>query len=153
MRCSRARRLFSAHLDDELDPRRRASLESHLAGCASCSAELARLKAPWDVPAEAEPGPRLPSDLWPRILAAMDEAERLPWHRRYRTPLMQAACITACVVLGLAAGARMSWMHPAVEADSTDGVIGERILVAEAFDTAAFGLRAEEEGLLRCVPK
>jgi len=150
MRCHRARRLLSAYLDDESDARRRESLESHLAGCRACSSELAKLRAQWDALAEADQPPALPADLWPQVLVALDEAERLPWHRRYRGRLLQAACVTACVILGFCGGAILSWrIAPA----PSSVPVGERMLVAEAFDAPAFGLGEGKEDLLRCVPK
>jgi len=153
MWCHRARRLLSAYLDDEIGPRRRALLESHLAGCASCVAELAKLRAQCEVLAEADQAPALPPDLWPRVLAAADESGRRPWLRQHRTRLVQAACVAACALLGFAGGALVSWRTPAVDAASDKVSIGERMLVAETFDTAAFGLSEKKEGLLQCVPR
>jgi anti-sigma factor RsiW len=153
MRCRRSRRQLSAYLDDEVDPRPRASLESHLAACEACSAELARLKAQSAALAEADRVPELPPDLWGRVLAALDEAERMPWHQRHRGRLLRAACVTACVVLGFAGGALVSWRAPALERASESTSIGERRLVAEAFDVTLFGLGEEEEGLFRCARK
>ena len=150
MRCHRARRLLSAYLDDEVDPRRRASLESHLAGCQACSAELAKLGAQWNALVEADQPPELPADLWPQVLAALDEAHRRPWHRRHRGRLLQAACVTVCVALGFAGGAILSWR---VAPAPNSVPMRERMLVAEAFDSAAFGLSQGKEGLFRCVPK
>jgi anti-sigma factor RsiW len=153
MRCHRVKQLLTAYIDDEIDPHRRASLESHLTGCETCSAELAKLRVQWDALAESDRAPVLPADLWPQVLAALEEAERLPWHSRYRLRLLQTACVTACVVLGFASGAFLSWRQPAGEAASKSISIGERMMVAEAFDTTAFGLSEGKEGLLRCVPK
>jgi anti-sigma factor RsiW len=153
MRCYRARRWISAYLDDELDPSRRASLESHLARCDACSAELERSRQQWDALVEGDQLPPLPSDLLGQVMAALDESERLPWHRRYRARLLRAACVTACVVLGFAGGATLSWRQPAVETASDGVSMGERKMVAEAFDLTAFGLGEGKEGLLRCVPR
>jgi len=153
MRCHRARRTFSAYLDGELEPRRRESLEWHLAGCEACAAELTKTRAQWEALAEADQTPVLPTDLWPQVLAALSETERLPWHRRYRTRMLQAACVSACIALGFVGGALVSWGQPAAEATPNAPSMGERLMVAEAFDTAAFGLNEGKEGLLRCVPK
>jgi anti-sigma factor RsiW len=154
MRCYRARRWLSAYLDDELDPRRRASLDAHLAGCKACKAELERLKQQWDALVEGDRVPPVPADLWGQILTALDQAESLPWHRRYRARLLQAACVTACVVLGFTGGAILSWRQPPAVKSAPEIVsTGERTLVAEAFDVTAFGLAEGKEGLLRCVPK
>lgn len=152
MRCHRAQRLLSAYLDDEIGPHRRAWLESHLAGCASCAAELSKLRAQWEALAEADQAPALPRDLWPRVLAALDTSGRRSWLRRHRTRLGQAACVAACVALGFAGGALLTWRRPAV--GSADNIPpGEHMLVAEAFDNAAFGLGENKEGLLPCVPR
>ena len=153
MRCYRARRLFSVYLDGEIDPRRRASLESHLADCKACSAELGKLSEQWDALLESDVPPPLPSGLWEDVLTALDEAERRPWHRQDSARLLQAACVTACVVLGFAGGAILSWRQPAVEVASDKASMGERMMVAEAFDVTAFGLSEGKEGLLQCVPK
>ncbi|MBN1610719.1 MAG: zf-HC2 domain-containing protein [Polyangiaceae bacterium] len=153
MRCHPARRSFWAYLDGEVDPRRRESLEAHLARCEACSVELAKTRAQWEALAEADQTPVLPTDLWPRVLAALDQAERLPWHRQCRTRMVQAACVSACVASGFAGGALLSWEQPATEAAPDTVSTGERMMVAEAFDTAAFGLSEGREGLLRCVPK
>ncbi len=153
MRCYRARRTFSVYLDGELDPRRRESLESHLAGCEGCVAELAKMRAQWDTLAEADQKPALPTDLWPQVLAALAEAERDPWYQRYRTRMLQAVCVSACIAFGFVGGALVSWGQPAAEAPPDTVSMGERMMVAEAFDTAAFGLNEGKEGLLRCVPK
>ena len=42
MTCHEARELFSAFVDDELDPRERSALDAHLVGCADCRRELDR---------------------------------------------------------------------------------------------------------------
>ncbi len=152
MRCYRARRWLSAYLVDEVDPSRRASLESHFAGCEACFTELGRLRGQWDALVESDPVPPLPSDLWGQVLASLDEAERLSWHRRYSARLLQAACVTACIVLGFAGGANLSWKQPAVESASYSVSLDERMMVAEAFDVTVFGLSEGKEGLLQCVP-
>ncbi len=153
MRCYQARRLLSAYLDDEVDPHLRVPLQSHLAGCASCSAELRKLREQWEALAECDPAPPLPADLWRRVLRAVDEAERVPWYRRHRARLLQAACVAGSVVLGFSGGAMLSWKYPAGEAGSSNLSMGEGMLVAEAFDANAFGLSEGKEGLLQCVPK
>ncbi|OGQ98048.1 MAG: hypothetical protein A2505_03640 [Deltaproteobacteria bacterium RIFOXYD12_FULL_55_16] len=40
MRCQKAQRLISAHLDGELPPGKQAGLAAHLNHCAACAAEL-----------------------------------------------------------------------------------------------------------------
>lgn len=153
MRCHRARRYFSAYLDGEVEPRRRQSLESHLASCEACAIELAKTRAQWEALAEADHTPALPTDLWPQVLAALDEAEQLPWHRRYRTGVLQAACVSACIALGFTGGALLSWKHSPIAGAPNENAVAERLLVAEAFDVTAFGITEGKEGLLQCVPR
>lgn len=153
MRCYQARRLLSACLDGEVDPRRRAPLESHLASCEACAAELAEMSAQWDALAEAGQTPALPPDLWPRVLAELAETERLPWHQRYRTRFLQAACVSAFIVIGFIGGVLLPEGQPVAEGVPEIVPMGERMMVAEAFDAAAFGLSEREEGLLGCVPR
>jgi anti-sigma factor RsiW len=146
MRCHRARRLLSPYLDGEVDPRRRASLVAHLSGCEACSAELRRLRDQQDALVVGDQVPPLPPDLWGSVLSALDDAERLPWHRRHRARLVQAACVAACVVLGFGAGAALSWRAESV---SERVSMGERAMIAEAFDVTAFN----DCEVLRCGPR
>jgi hypothetical protein len=111
------------------------------------------MSAQWEALAEADQQPAPPADLWFQILAALDEAERLPWPRRYRTRMVQAACVSACIVIGFAGGVLLSGGQPVAGAAADTVSRGERMMVAEAFDTAAFGLSEGKEGLLGCVPK
>lgn len=153
MRCFQATRWLSAYIDGELDPRRRVALEAHLKNCEACSAELERFKEHWEALAEGDQVPPMPTDLWGQILASLDESKHLPWHRRYRTRLLQAACVATCIVLGFSGGALLSWEKPPAD-DAPDRIsMGERMLVAEAFDVTALGLTEGKEGLLQCVPK
>ena len=145
--------MLSAYLDDELDPKRREMLEGHLERCKACSAELERFTDLWASLTEGAQVPSLPLNLWGQILLSLDEAERLPWHRRYRAQLLQAACVTACVFLGFAGGALLSWKQPPAGDAPNSVSLGEQMMVAEAFDVTAFGLSEGKEGLLRCVPK
>lgn len=153
MRCYQARAWISAHLDEELDPRRREALKAHLAGCEACSAELGQFTEQWASLVQGAQAPPMPSNLWGQILSSLDQAERLPWHRRHRAQLLQAACVAACVLLSFTAGALLSWQQPSLKDAPQRASLGERVMVAEAFDVTAFGLDEGEEGLLRCVPK
>jgi hypothetical protein len=75
---------LSALLDDELSARERAEVEAHLAGCASCAALLARMRAVEDaarsLPAEAPAGyfDGLPERVRARIEARRASRRRLP---------------------------------------------------------------------------
>jgi anti-sigma factor RsiW len=155
MKCFRARPLLAEYLDGEIDSGRLAALEAHIAGCEECSARLEKLRAQWkavaarlNAVAGAGDIPPLPADLWPGILSALDEDGRMPWLLRNRAPLLRAACVTACAFLGFAGGALLSWGRTPSAADSGDTAVRERIMVAEAFDNATFGISEEKEGLL-----
>jgi anti-sigma factor RsiW len=153
MQCSKTRRWLSAYLDGELGERRKAHLEAHLARCGDCAAELARAKEEWVELADAEPASAVPGDLWSQVSRALDESQRLPWHRRRRLLVLRAACVSACVTLGFAGGALLSWRGGATDGAGSMSTVSERALVAEAFDAQAFGLGEEMERLLRCVPR
>ncbi|MBN2495685.1 MAG: zf-HC2 domain-containing protein [Deltaproteobacteria bacterium] len=147
MRCRRARKLLSAYLDRELEPRRRERLETHLTQCQACAAALEQLSAQSEALADALPAPAVPPALRGRVLAALDA--RAPWHRRQRARLVQAACVAACAILGFACGALLSWSRAA----PADPPAAERALIAEAFDADAFGLSESREGCLQCAPR
>jgi anti-sigma factor RsiW len=153
MRCFKAKKRLSAYLDGELDDRRRAMLEDHLRRCSRCAAELGRSREQWAELGDDGPAPSIPPDLWDRVTGALDEAERLPWRRRHREQLLRAACVTACVALGFALGALLSWRAPSTDGARQEIPASEDVLMAEAFDKTAFGLGEQKEGLLRCAPK
>jgi anti-sigma factor RsiW len=153
MRCFRARRWICAYLDNELAPRRRAALDAHLARCERCRAELASFREHWEALAEMGPMPAIPLELWPQVIATLERSEGLPWFRLHRLQLLRVACVIACVVLGFTGGVLLSWRRPPADTARGEVSVSERMLVAEAFDTAAFGLAERKEGLLRCVPK
>ena len=153
MRCYDAKKRLSAYLDGELDERRRVALEDHLRRCNRCAAELGRSREQWEELADIGPAPSIPPDLWGHVSQAVDEAKSLPWHRRHRVQLLRAGCVTACVALGFAFGALLSWRAPSKVNARPEISAPENLLVAEAFDKTGFGLDVEKEGLFRCAPK
>jgi len=98
--CSEVRGDLSALIDGELSSERAAIVEAHLAGCASCRAEeaslravrrLVRVQAVEDIP-----------DLAPKIMAriAAGRVQALdPWRERFRIAAVSAAA-AALIVLG-----------------------------------------------------
>ena len=72
-RCQRqARALLGAYALDAVDQTEREEVEAHLAGCAPCRRDLARLREA----AKVLPSPsRPPEDLWKRIVAEVQAAE------------------------------------------------------------------------------
>jgi len=153
MRCFKAKKWLFAYLDGELDERRRNALEDHLKSCSRCAAELGRAREQWAELTDVDPAPSIPPNLWSRVDQALDEAERLPWHRRHREQLLRAACFAICAALGFAAGALLSWRGPSAQGARPEISAPEKVLVAEAFDKTAFGLGEEKEGLFRCAPR
>lgn len=66
---------LSEYMDDELPAADRAALETHLAGCAECSAVLTDLRRLVARAGRLEPG-RPPHDLWPGIAARIGATPR-----------------------------------------------------------------------------
>ena len=153
MRCFKAKKRLFAYLDGELHERRRDALENHLKSCSRCAEELVRAREQWERLADVGPAPSIPPDQWDQVNRALDEAERLPWRRRHRIQLLRAACVAVCTSLGFTAGALLSWRGSSARSARPEISAPEKMLVAEAFDKTAFGLREEKEGLFRCVPK
>jgi anti-sigma factor RsiW len=98
MRCSKAQRLISAALDDELDKTRGAALEEHLEACRGCRDFAAELGGLGDVlDSLSAPDPRWGfSD---RVLARLAHAEvagerPVGWHQWLR-PVPIAAALGA----------------------------------------------------------
>ena len=105
--------LLSEYLDGELAGRRRTEVERHLAGCAACRAVLDELRAvaagAARVAAVSPPPPA--DDLWPGILARLDDRAATPavtivatpgggWlGRRFAFSLPQLAAAAALLVL------------------------------------------------------
>lgn len=71
---------LSAYLDGALGDEERALVEAHLATCAACAGELARLRLTLGVlgrmPPAPEPSPAFARTFWKRL-----EEERTPWER------------------------------------------------------------------------
>jgi anti-sigma factor RsiW len=106
---------LSEYLDEELAPRERAELESHLAGCAECSTTLADLRR---VVARARAlestGPA--GDLWPAIAAriggasATRQGARIPAARRFAFSLPQL--LAAGIALMILSGGSVWLLRP-----------------------------------------
>lgn len=76
MRCRKAREEINRMVDGELDPRRSARLDRHLAECGECRALLADLRRIVGGAAEIE-GPEPSDEVWRNIRAGL-EARALP---------------------------------------------------------------------------
>ena len=75
MTCHEARELFSAFVDDELDPRERSALDAHLVGCADCRRELDRFGRTVSL-VQALPPERAPAGFVDRVVT---RARPAPW--------------------------------------------------------------------------
>jgi len=103
---------LSDYLDNELPANERAALESHLAGCATCTETLDELRA---VMTSARRLPNDPPahDLWAGIAAAIEPAGqrvtvlRPRWRREFRIGLPQL--LAASVALMLLSGGAVWW--------------------------------------------
>ncbi len=67
-----ARALLGAYALGAVDQAEREQVEAHLAGCAACRQELARLQEAADM---LPPASRPPEELWKRIVAEVQAAE------------------------------------------------------------------------------
>jgi anti-sigma factor RsiW len=76
--CTDARELFSARLDEALDPGERLGLDEHLASCAECRRELERFEASVALVRGLAPA-RAPIGFVDRVVTA---ARPAPWPRR-----------------------------------------------------------------------
>jgi anti-sigma factor RsiW len=90
------------YLDDDLAPEERARVDGHLAGCATCRAELAALAGLYST-LDALPAEPLPVDLSPRVLA------RIRSQSKRRSLRLVEALLVAQVALTLALAA---WLVP-----------------------------------------
>lgn len=111
MTCHEARELYSALLDEELDPVERAGVESHVAGCPECARELDRFRRTVSLIRAAEPV-RAPVGFVDRVLAA---AQPVPWYRRLAHrlfwPLRVKLPIEAAAALLVAGAAVYVFQH------------------------------------------
>jgi hypothetical protein len=78
MNCTDAREQFSGLIDDALSADECAALAAHLAECADCQRELARLRSTVTLLSRVEP-PRAPAGFADRVLA---RAQPVSWRRR-----------------------------------------------------------------------
>ena len=100
---------LSEYLDDELDPRERASLEAHLADCDSCRTDLAELRA---VVARAQglTDTAPAADLWPGVEARIaPPAMRRPTLATRRFAFTLPQLVAASLALIVASGG-MVWL-------------------------------------------
>ncbi len=78
MRCRKAQEYISRSVDGELDPRRAARLERHLAECGDCRALAADLRKIVDERGRAGAPPSRPSKVWRNIRAGLEAGTLRP---------------------------------------------------------------------------
>lgn len=102
MNCKNASGLISEYVDGCLEGDTRTELESHIAGCSSCSAELASTR---NVVAAlgAMGGLRSPVRCWDRVEAriAAVERQRAQWWRWLVKPVIAAPAAAVMALLAL----------------------------------------------------
>lgn len=107
MRCRSARKLLSRRLDARLAPGEARRLEDHLAGCAACAREGARLEHAWTRLEALAPAAPAPDD-FAAVLASLERGRRgLAGWLGWLVPVPRAAlaaAVAASVVLGATAG-------------------------------------------------
>ena len=102
MHCVEAQAEMTAYLAEELDPEVRALLDVHLAGCASCRAELEAFRGTWAALGALPtpmPGPDLEAQLLARLRGEAVPVRGRPLLRPLRIPI--AALIAALLSVGL----------------------------------------------------
>ena len=82
MTCDEVKPLLNARMDDEIDPSRRAALDSHVETCSSCAAELDELQSVRHAIREEMPYYKAPPDLRNRVRFALRGAEYLDTNAR-----------------------------------------------------------------------
>lgn len=143
MTCNESQKLLGPFLDDELDPGRGAAVQSHLAQCSYCQAELSSLE---DLARQlgrvAEDTPCCPSEVWTEIERRLDASEE-PAHgplRIFRRPLALAASLALFIGMGVLFSAAFDRSIPTASA----AVIDYRILM----DGVASNVRGSIERFL-----
>jgi len=107
VRCVDARAEMTAYLAEEVDPEVRARLDFHLAGCASCRAELEAFQETWRT-LGALPAPRPAPDLEARVLArATERILPVRWPR-----LLQPLSVPIAALAGVLVSIGLSILLP-----------------------------------------
>ncbi|MGN6810858.1 MAG: zf-HC2 domain-containing protein [Thermomicrobiales bacterium] len=95
------------YLDCAIAPVEESALEAHIAGCATCRAELAALREVWAELA-ALPPERLPVDLTPAVLARL-ESPLLRWQAVALGATLAAQVVVAVLLAGWLARWLPAW--------------------------------------------
>lgn len=101
--------VLNEYLDSALTPERRADVETHLARCATCAAQLAEMRALFSV-IESLPNAPLERDLTRQVLAAL-QPQPAPWPPIVRW-VFAVQAVLAIVFVVVAALALFSTLTP-----------------------------------------
>jgi anti-sigma factor RsiW len=138
---------LSALLDGELRPDEVAAARAHLAGCATCAAELEAVDAARDVVRSmplVEPPPGFLDGLVPPLPPVV------PLRRRNRSAVLSAVASVAAslVVLAMGAGSVQSLFEPSVP-----GAVDDHVATAAALDLGGPSLRETESPVTTEAPR
>jgi len=129
MKCNQVRKKLSAFVDEQLNPREREEILTHLNQCAGCVSELEILKKTWDslsvweriktaedfelkfwerIKFEEKKKPSLITTLrdFGKLPSARAQGEGSPdkWKELFRIPLPVPVAVTALILLGIFGG-------------------------------------------------
>jgi hypothetical protein len=104
MRCSKATKLFSPFLDQELSIKERKSLEIHLKGCKECYAKLGEVRSVQQMFAQAEKF-NAPYGFSTRVIANLEEDRSqkrslIPLFTKFAEALVVLVVITTGIISG-----------------------------------------------------
>lgn len=103
MRCSKAHRLMSAHLDQELPAKEREAVESHLNHCRACTEELQALAATRHLLRQA-PRFTAPPGFSQRLLANLEPRPPRSLFTPFLLRFAEAAVLLLMIGLGVLSG-------------------------------------------------
>jgi anti-sigma factor RsiW len=132
--CNRSHELQS-YLDDELNPSQRADFESHLATCADCAADLARLRNLSNLIRSYEP--QLPFGMMSRVYEAIEDASGRMIIRLVTRLTAVAAALLLASSLWLVSQTRAQLSEPENVADA------QQVVLPTQWEHAAVALNAD----------
>ncbi len=104
MRCSKAKKLLSPYIDNELSAGQKHLIESHVKGCAACSTKLEVLRGLQSSFAHLAM-PQAPYGFATRVMSGIAERPKgVPLLLPVFTRLVEAAAIAAIILIGTKAG-------------------------------------------------
>lgn len=132
MTCPECRTKLADYLETALSRGARRQVDEHLAGCAECQAELARLRTVDDLLSTVRPS-EPPADLWSRVEAGLS-AEPAPQARLWPKLAWGGALAAAAI------GAFL-WLHDPVDSPVPAGYLRDhyRVATVSGFGSGAVG--------------